>query len=512
MVVTSSAPKLPLRTLAVALFVLALAGCSGGLGGGAEEVYLGKNAVEWEEAILEDARSGSTENFDRLVAGGADAVPVLMEQFRSDDLWTLRAARLALVAIGRPAVPPLAEILEDGTDEQARWAAFVIQRMGPEGIDAAPALAARMRRTLVRDRNEALGGEMRSALIHIGPGAIEHVVPLTDHRRTRKLAFEILAAYDLHAIPALEELKGSPNSETSRAAFQCAAEILSFHGVMDDNLRTWQRRRERERVGIVRDLLSTDEHFLSARRAEELGILDDSIDDALDRLQALIAGTNPVERRQAARALVSFGARTSLAAPLLVQTLEGEDDHLSWEIMRVLSEMGPAARDAVPVLVQFLDKQEDNTGQRFAAYTLSAIGVPTPDALESLERMIARRDTPLHDFGERIDTRRTAIFCLARVIPHEQAVPRLVELLDNDYWLIQRDAIEALALVGPPAVPAMRELLRDGTPQQRRNAVCVLMRIGKDSVIGLAALDAAPDVDDPLVVWAKAHARDLAGS
>jgi len=59
----------------------------------------------------------------------------------SDDLQKAGNARIALIKLGEPAVPRLAEMVATGTPRQQRAAANLLWTMGPQAVGAVPALA-----------------------------------------------------------------------------------------------------------------------------------------------------------------------------------------------------------------------------------------------------------------------------------------------------------------------------------------------------------------------------------
>ena len=81
-------------------------------------------------------------------------------------------ADCVLAAVGRPAVPALAELLSSPDLAVVTLAASALRQIGPEAAEATPALVAQLRaRGSARAPRGSLAARITSALEHIGPAA-----------------------------------------------------------------------------------------------------------------------------------------------------------------------------------------------------------------------------------------------------------------------------------------------------------------------------------------------------
>jgi hypothetical protein len=124
-----------------------------------EPFYDGMPASYWKDEMRKWTANASS--WPRVLDGGKEAVPVLIELVKGNDLWGRVLAIRALARIGpdaRDAVPTLITILEDrrpvdphdepGCVLGSDWAVWPVYReaagalgdIGPDAIDAFPAL------------------------------------------------------------------------------------------------------------------------------------------------------------------------------------------------------------------------------------------------------------------------------------------------------------------------------------------------------------------------------------
>jgi len=101
--------------------------------------------------------------------------------------------------------------------------------------------------------------------------------------------------------------------------------------------------------------------------------------------------------------------------------------------------------------------------------------------------------------------------CAALATSHqsdERAVAALIQLLSDPESLTSRLAANALVAIGPPAVPALLDLARDGAPVARFEAVRALALIGDPRAI--AALMGVLEEDSALMeYWADEGLRRM---
>lgn len=159
--------------------------------------------------------------------------------------------------------------------------------------------------------------------------------------------------------------------------------------------------------------------------------------------------------------------------PVLVGLLKSDDDNVRLLAAKVLSNLGPKAKDAVPALIAGLKSKKDSITEGTG---------PTMDDFGENVSGLARKSRTL---------RGTFAAALGRIGPAaHDAVPVLCEALSDKHWIIRQQAATALGLVGAAeeAVPALRKALPD---EQYGVRIAVLATFGR---MGKSAKAAVPDV------------------
>ena len=139
---------------------------------------------------------------------------------------------------------------------------------------------------------------------------------------------------------------------------------------------------------------------------------------------------------------------------------------------------------AVPALVEALGDKSENVRLN-AAYTLGKMGnsvVPMlidamrKETLASIEETTAKPPDNLHGTNPTAGYAAQALSAIG-----SQAIPMLVETLDDEHWWVRAMAVDVLAKIGQPvgdAVPALMKRANDEHWWVRRNAIEVLGTIG----------------------------------
>lgn len=142
--------------------------------------------------------------------------------------------------------------------------------------------------------------------------------------------------------------------------------------------------------------------------------------------------------------------------------------------------------------------------RRSATEKLANLGEPAQAAVPSLVKALADQDDLV---------RRNAAWALGKIRrPHDLVVSALIAKLhdEKEDWSVHHNAALSLSWVGEPAVPALRQALKAGTPWTRAYAADALMRIGGQEKLSLLVpivgdLLASPDMK------MRAFAATLAG-
>ena len=221
-------------------------------------------------------------------------------------------------------------------------------------------------------------------------------------------------------------------------------------------------------VPALTKLLKSDAADVQAHAAEALGAIGDAAKPAAEALAALVRDDDEFVRKEALEALESIRPGPAVMLPILAELLQDPNPVVRARVMGALADLGDKATD---LLIKALD--DDKTAY-WACLILAEIG---PDAAD--------------------------------------AVPALTRLLDHDKHGVRREAILALAAIGPAAKPALEKLgsLCD-CPINGIPAIYAMGSIGRVPDDVKAKLIKKAEGDDPIVktvsAWAlaKLHPGD----
>ncbi len=166
------------------------------------------------------------------------------------------------------------------------------------------------------------------------------------------------------------------------------------------------------------------------------------------------------------------------AVPVLVRTLDAPGEWQRWHLVRVIGEIGPAARPAAPLLARLLPTAKD-------------IRFPILQALESIDDRSAPVIRAVHALLQDRDehTRSAAAMLLAKwrvpagsAYVAQKIVPPLVRDFASPDALTRVEALRRLDELDAPlpaaAVPKLRAMLRESEPWPRALAAEALRNIG----------------------------------
>jgi len=380
---------------------------------------------------------------------------------KSESVWQRRKALWALGRLPAPvaadAMPVIRAALDD-PDGRTRWRAFVTlcqhdpaaarEKLPPAWQDAVDAASSR------------------------GPdfAAIKTWCQCNWHRKHAVLqpatSFEVLAT-DLvgpHTFGDVEGLFEQGRLEGTLTALEKAARqgpagtrflVAVFQTASRDQ---WSRERfgvralrllEREGPGaaaaapvLVDSLNAYLGHEAMAQALLAIG------DPAVEALAAALR--DPERRPLGLLAMVQrFGPRGKLASPAVLHCLQSPDEKVQRAAVVTFKSLGAAAVDAVPELRKLLASDQPRVRQH-AAETLGNIG---PEAKAALPELIGL-------FKEDNQTLRVVSVRAVSQLGKE-AVEPLTRVLGDAHEQARLSAVEALALMGPaarPALPALRKL------------------------------------------------------
>lgn len=151
----------------------------------------------------------------------------------------------------------------------------------------------------------------------------------------------------------------------------------------------------------------------------------------------------------------------------LILELSSGDDHRAETAARKLAEAGNAS---LPILLELLGSSDANT-RWWATWTLASL--PDLDVGHILRGLLKDPDNTV---------RQCAALAL-REHPSCDAIPELVELLEEQDPILARLAAAALIACGREAVPALLEVFQTGSQKARLEAVRALATIGDERAI-----------------------------
>lgn len=339
-------------------------------------------------------------------------------------------ASLALVRIGKEAVPALRKSLTSGKPGQQVWSAYTLGEIGADAIAAVGDLT----KALENKREAPLRAAAAQALGKIGPEAASSTEALAKRLRdknpqVRQQAAEALGQIGPAAAKATSSLIAALKDHDAREAARTAlirigepAADAAQKALADDSLR----------FDAATVLMK-----IAVEKAKESGVDQPTASD-LKSLQLVLLDPNrsATERASAAASLATLGAdgfavlisafevlpvaETAAAAfagvgdeavPLLVEALQHEQLGVRGAAANALGHIGPAASKSVPALVRAMQDQDHDIRYR-AVRALDRFGVKAAPAIPDLVKL-------LHDSSQRKPARQWAIMALVNTHPVE---------------------------------------------------------------------------------------------
>lgn len=256
--------------------------------------------------------------------------------------------------------------------------------------------------------------------------------------------------------------------------------------------------RAEESTATVETLVETllgDDPEIAARAAYALGGLGEKGASGVDALVEALSDKRPSEKRGIAVAPVgpppvaevagyALAAIGKPAVPALVSELDRADDEIRRRVVRILGQIGPAAKPALPRLRE-IATGGDNPRTRYGALdSLAAIGLNEEAHVDLFRSQLKDQDR---------EVRGLAIQTLGRMGDLARpAVADLIALLDDqgvrteafapDFYgerPLRRDAAEALGRLGADdAIPVLERVMReDSNSSVAAEAAVALIRI-----------------------------------
>jgi HEAT repeat protein len=415
-----------------------------------------------------------SQRFPRVLAGGlfsallatcvlAEDAPLsvdkLTEKLASKDRDARRDAAYQLSHLGKaakPALPALLKALDD--DDKQIWsdAIAAIAALGPDAQDAIPVLIERLdsRKNRGRQRDQRQG-VMRTAyaLSRMGPAAVE---PLTKALGESDLTMKLGAARALggmgpaakDAVPALIKNLADSQDPVRDESAQALALIGSAAGPA--LVAALQDADVKRRIGAANALQQMDPAYR---------------DGAKDVEQAATKETDAAVRAALYAALPKTGVTPDRCVALILPAVTDENETLRHAALNAMLSSSAVRKAAVPKLSALLKDNNPAVRDR-AAHALGRVGPGAAAALPSLLAAARAADgSPVYADA------------LAQVGP--QALPALLEVLQKSKPQDSKWVLRILHSFGPPAVPVLSEALKSNSPEVRVSAASALAEMGR---------------------------------
>jgi HEAT repeat protein len=456
---------------------------------------------------------------DLLASFGPLAVPLLTKALGDNEAARREAAADILGRIGppaRPAVPSLLAALKDKTSSVSLISALALAQIDPTRAGpAVPLLADALDTPAAAHALAYIGADARAAV----PDLIAVLKPPKDTTgETRVRAAQLaLARIGKPAVPALiEALK-----DKKKDAAPLAAETLGWilpppkeaipalrQALADDRAHGGVYARALGRLGpLAREALPDVAKLLDdAEQRGEAALALVKIDPAqADKVVPLLVkdfrAGDEKQRQRTADALARMGAAAQAAAPALVEALhdpaatqavlhalqgigasslaqELKDANVEYRraAVKLLAQLGPAAKPALPAVLAALH-DADATVRVGAALVVEGIGTDAADAVPALTANLQAPQAVL---------RAQSASALANMgSTATEARRQLMGCLFDPDENVRRYAALALGRMQPPfreAVPILRQAANDPSPPVRLTVLDALSHLDRERV------------------------------
>jgi HEAT repeat protein len=249
---------------------------------------------------------------------------------------------------------------------------------------------------------------------------------------------------------------------------------------------------DKEAVPKLLAALKAADPFVRCEAAEDLGQVGLPARDALPVLRFALEDKDAHVRAYAALALARIDKDDKKAVPTLAAALKEKDASVRTAASAALAELAPRAGNAVPALMNSLRDDPDADVRASAAFALGRIASEAIDSASGLADVIAALANTVQDdkVGE---VRWWAARALRRFGPDAKpAIPALKAEVKGEKYA-RRAALSTLAHMGPVAVPALCEALKE---VKKADVRCDIMEYLEH--MGPAATGAVPTLREML--------------
>ena len=389
---------------------------------------------------------------------------------------------------GAAAVPGLIEALQN--EKAAYWACVVLREIGPDGKEAVPALAGKLKDANPEIRREAalaLGAMPEAAI-----PAIAQLAAVLDDEFARGAA--TFALGQIGRIPPATEAKILANAKGSDK-FLSTASYWTLARVHPENKDL--RREATER--LVERIMDKDAHVRVAA-ARALASLPPAPEITLPIWEKALQNADETTAHHALDALATLGPA---AVPRLIDALK--HNKLRTQVIHILGQIGPASAPATEILASLINDKDPRVATE-AVLTLAKIGPEAKASVSALAACLQRKDC---------QNAHAIVYTLGKIGPGAmQAEPALLESMkskDQSLALMSAWALTQLhdksPAIAAKALPVLIASLSDPLPESRQSAAEALGSLGAMAKEAIPALEKA--AKDPQAAVRKAASEAL---
>jgi HEAT repeat protein len=464
-------------------------------------------------------------------------VALLLTELQNPDELVFNSVVNAFLKLSPPetvSVPSLTELILSPDHSLSGRAAYILGRIGPSAIEAAPALLQAINRGPRLESSKVY----RESLVQIGERAVPELLTEVDRKSLRsqedlQWIVECLIQIGRPAVDRLAALL--PNS--SKRARLCILDSLTGIGPAAEaatpDLYLMAKDPDEE---IRASAISTLSHLqvpipgfiklldtsmtdgsanVRSASAHAIASLEEDAEPLLNRLLDSMNDPNSDVRLQVIRALGSIGEKAEKAVSELQSQLD-PDFAIQLEIVRSLGKLGNISASAVPGISALL--QGENI-QLLALESLGRIGADAKEAMPEIIKKLEHSDPVIRAQAiQSLDAvcddhtllfsylreglndtspwvRQAACGALSKLgTDASEAFPKLFALLDSD--LDWRKSLEALRRLNPKSTHHLIQALENKETSVRLFACEVLGRMGNTASDAIPALKERAQKDD----------------
>lgn len=424
----------------------------------AEDAAGGSNNRFNNPDLLSDRQAGAREELDaatrdgehRLYEMGAKITPQLLDAMNDQHRIVGQVCTKVLSRFGKDAVDPIVKRMLETTEYRGGYRpSYVLQQIGS---DAFPALSKYIKEGSTEEQAVVL-----TSLSEIIP---ERSYGSYDHQ----------PVLPLETVEAVCQEMSSPSSKVREAAAAVLGRIGPRNQSVENALakclredkdpsvrrkcahalgQLGQKQTSESAQATAKELataLSGDEfEGVRANAATALGLIKNAADIAVPALNKGLK--DPVEEVHTAcvNSICNFGARAAVALPELLKDTQEPNSRETQSALRLIAQIGPAAAPAVPTLMKIAAsarKQDYQYIRTLLAQAFAAIGPKASAAVPFLTKMLSDQD---------YSGQREAIRALAEIGPAARdASAALHELAERNPGL-KRDIEQAIIQLKVPS-------------------------------------------------------------